>query len=359
MFNPVFSFTADITNHLLKIESSRVAIQSLPINIKLLSSLRESARLDSTHYSTQIEGNRLSPSEVEQVVKGHKSYGRERDEQEVKNYYKALDFLDTAIISSETEITEKNIQTIHGLVMQGKERPTAYRDGQNVIRNSLDGKIIYMPPEHFDVPKLMAELCDWINKEISQKSLPIPVVAAIAHYQFATIHPYYDGNGRTARLLTSLILHLNDYGLKGIYALEEYYAKNLQGYYNALSIGDSHNYYLGRAKADITQWLVYFCEAMAISFSGIHHKILDLNSGGEDHSHLLRKLDSRQKQVLMLFQESQYIATKEIAHQLGITPRAALNLCKKWTEEGFIIETSHSKKTRKYELAEKWLILIE
>lgn len=115
-------------------------------------------------------------------------------------------------------LTEKHVKTIHGLVMDGKEKPTRYRDGQNVIKDSSNGNIVYMPPEPSDVPALMKNLIAWINKE--KRELPVPIIAAIAHYQFATIHPYYDGNGRTARLLTNLILHKSNYGLKGIYSLE-------------------------------------------------------------------------------------------------------------------------------------------
>jgi Fic family protein len=83
----------------------------------------------------------------------------------------------------------------------------------------------------------------------------VPLIAALAHYQFATIHPYYDGNGRTARLLANLILHKAGYGLKGIYSLDEYYARQLTGYYEALTVGPSHNYHLGRAEADVTGFL--------------------------------------------------------------------------------------------------------
>ena len=109
-----------------------------------------------------------------------------------------------------------------------------------------------MPPEAHDVSPLMKGLVDWINESIKEQELPAPIIAGLVHYQFATIHPYYDGNGRTARLLTTFMLHKMGYGMKGIYSLEEYYAKNLQGYYKALTIGKSHNYYGGRAKADVT-----------------------------------------------------------------------------------------------------------
>src|SRR5271169_814715 len=82
----------------------------------------------------------------------------------------------------------------------------------------------------------------------------------------------YDGNGRTARLLTTLVLHLGTYDLKGLYALEEYYARDLKAYYEALTVGPSHNYYLGRAAADITRWIAYFVEGMATSFENVRNQ---------------------------------------------------------------------------------------
>ena len=72
----------------------------------------------------------------------------------------------------------------------------------------------------------MRSLVEWTNAELTDGELPAPIVAALAHYQFATIHPYLDGNGRTARLLATLILRKSGYGLKGIYSLDEHYAKS-------------------------------------------------------------------------------------------------------------------------------------
>jgi Fic family protein len=93
-----------------------------------------------------------------------------------------------------------------------------------------------MPPEAKDVTNLMKGMVDWINQNTD---LSCPAIVGIALYQFATIYPYYDGNGRT--LLTTLILHLGGYDLKGLYSLEEYYARNLNAYYKAINIGKSHN----------------------------------------------------------------------------------------------------------------------
>ena len=343
----------------MDIEASRQAVTDLPITVPVLTSLRESARLVSTHYSTQIEGNRLTQEQVEEVVHGGTFPNRERDEQEVKNYFLALDYLDTLIKGQSRHIDESDIQILHGLVMEGKARPTPYRDGQNVIRDGGSRSIVYMPPEAKDVQALMHELIAWVNTEVSKAELPVPIIAALAHYQYATIHPYYDGNGRTARLLTNLVLHQSGYGLKGIYSLEEYYARNLQSYYQALTVGESHNYYFGRAEGDITDWVTYFCGGMADAFANIRVKALEAAKQADtDHTALLRELDQRQKQVLSLFQGSRYISTRDIANLLKIHPRTALNQCKKWLEAGFIIQHGDANKSRKYELADKWLELI-
>jgi len=89
---PNYRITAETARALMAIEASRAAVDRLPITARLIASLRESARLLSTHYSTQIEGNRLTAVEVERVIAGHGGFpGRERDETEVRNYYRAVD----------------------------------------------------------------------------------------------------------------------------------------------------------------------------------------------------------------------------------------------------------------------------
>lgn len=93
VFTPNFQITAALTRYLMDIEASRQAVSSLPITVSVLTSLRESARLISTHYSTQIEGNRLTQEQVDDVLHGGTFPNRERDEREVKDYYQALTFL--------------------------------------------------------------------------------------------------------------------------------------------------------------------------------------------------------------------------------------------------------------------------
>ena len=133
----------------------------------------------------------------------------------------------------------------------------------------------------------------------------------------------------------------------------------MQAYYNALTVGESHNYYFGRAEADITNWVTYFCGGMADAFTNVRLKATEAASEiKKDHSILLRELDQRQKQILSLFSKSKYITTREIAELLGVHPRTALNLCKKWVDYEFIIQHGTANKSIKYELAHKWLGLI-
>src|ERR1700733_7266755 len=227
-YQPIFAITPAMARGLMRIEAVKQAIQMLPITPRVLANLRETARLFSTHYSTMIEGNRLTQEQVAQVIEGAQHFpGRERDENEVSGYYSALDEVER-IARRRERVSEVMVRKVHALVMAGgktRVKPTAWRDGQNVIRDARSKGIAYMPPEAKDVPRLMEQLVSWTN---AKDELPAPIKAGIAHYQFATIDPYYDGNGRTARLLTILVLYLGTYDLKRLYALEEYYAHNLR-----------------------------------------------------------------------------------------------------------------------------------
>lgn len=359
MFQPRFNISPTATRALMTIEASRQVLDTLPFTVEMLASLRETARLMTTHYSTQIEGNRLTQEQVKAVVEGKGHFpNRERDEQEVRYYYRALEYVEQAGQSPDP-LDEQTIQTIHGLVMHGKPSPTPYRDGQNVIRDSGSGRIVYLPPEAPDVAVLMANLVDWINASLAEGLYPVPVIAAVAHYQFATIHPYYDGNGRTARLLTTLILHRNGYGLRGIYSLEAYYAQNLQAYYEALSVGESHNYYMGRAEADFSGFVTYFCQGMDTAFAKVRLQATQQEAQGKgDQSPLLRNLNARQRLALTWFQQHRTATTQELASQLGLNPRSVSALCKEWLESGFLELENPSRKARTYRLAAMYEALL-
>jgi Fic family protein len=358
MFQPVYRITPAITKALMAIEADRQIVADLPIDLTVLASLRETARLVSTHYSTQIEGNRLTQGQVKEAVAGARFPGRERDELEVRHHYLALKQMER-LAGEGKPLTEVQLRRLHGLVMTGQPKPTPYRDGQNVIRNSHTRDIVYMPPEAKEVPSLMADLVKWINQELYEGDLPVPLIAALAHYQFATIHPYYDGNGRTARLLANLILHKAGYGLKGIYSLDEYYARNLAGYYAGLTIGPSHNYHLGRAEADTTQFLDFFCVGMADAFSAVRAQAAKAaKRGAHDQSGLLRNLDPRERRLLELFRRNGTASASEIASHLKLSQRTVVALCRAWLRTGFLELQNSSRKNRAYRLGIIYVDLI-
>lgn len=354
MFHPVYRITPTTTTALMEIEASRQAVVELPLDVGVLSGLRHTAKLLSTHFSTQIEGNRLTPAQVEEALAGAHFPARERDEKEVRNYYRAFEEVE-ALVARPGPIREDDLRRLHALVLTGRSRATPYRDGQNVIRDSGSGAIVYMPPEAKDVPALMEALVAWVNGSIASRELPAPIIAAIAHCQFATVHPYHDGNGRTARLIATLILHRTGYGLKGIYSLEEHYAQDLRAYHRALAIGPSHNYYLGRAEAEMTGFIEYFCQGMEKALAAVRAQAVKAaNRGANDASPLLRQLDPRQRRVLELFQGRGTATTAEIAAHLGLSPRTVAALCRAWAKSGFLAAHDPSRKNRSYRLGDAY-----
>lgn len=355
MFKPNFQITAQVAKNLMVIEQAKQVISDAPFSLELLRRLRETALFTSTHFSTQIEGNRLTLPEVQAVKRGEKFPEREHDVIEVKNHYKAFAYMERqAERQKPLEISE--IQTLHGLVLYGKEKPTPYRQQQNVIKDSHSGRIVYLPPEAKDVEMLMQELVEWVNAQLQAQDLPAPIIAGVAHYQFATIHPYLDGNGRTARLLTTLILRRAGYGLKGIYSLDEHYANNLRSYYDCLSVGHS-NYYEGRAETDFTPFIEYFCEGMAQAFSKIKVEATKEQSETLDQSSLLRELDPRQRRLLVLFQQQGSATAQEMAEHLKLKPNTLVILAREWVKSGFLETQNASRKIRSYRLGERYISL--
>lgn len=352
-WQPRYSITTPAASGLMEIESARAAVAHTPLSPAVQAELRRRARLRSTHYSTRIEGNRLTLAETAQVIEKRRAefHGRERDVREVRNYWTALVRLEEWA-AKKSVFTELLIQRLHALVEKGaRAKPTPYRDGQNVIRDSASNEIIYLPPEAKDVPTLMAAMVAWVN-QAEKDGVPIPVIAALAHYQFVTIHPYYDGNGRTARLLATFILQRGGYGLKGFFSLEEHHARDLEGYYQALATHHHHNYYEGRAAVDLSNWIEYFIQTLATVFKSVQEEaVRAAQEGLPAESDEMRQLDHRARVVLGLFARSDRITSAQVAHALGLSDRTARNLLKEWVEDGWLVVANPSNRARSYSLS--------
>ena len=216
------------------------------------------------------------------------------------------------------------------------------------------GTIVYMPPEAVDVPKLMNDLVRWINRAEAE-GVPVPIIAGLAHYQFVTIHPYYDGNGRTGRLLATFLLQRGGYGLHGFYSLEEEHARDLAAYYGALTTHPHHNYYEGRADTDLTLWLEYFTTTLARVFATAREEASRHASQGMIVApEALRGLDPRARAVLALFTRTERITTADLVACLGLSERTCRMLCVEWVRQGFLEATSSARKNRGYILSAKY-----
>lgn len=182
-----------------------------PLSATVVSRLREHFAIEFTYNSNAIEGNRLTLRETELVVsQGITIKGRSlREHLEAKDHHEATQFLyDAADARKSGPVTEVLIRSLHRLVVRETEAETAgsYRKGSVRITGSA-----HVPPEGFEVPRLMREFVTWIQK--SRKSLHPVVFASLAHHRLAAIHPFEDGNGRTARLLMNFLLMQSGYPL--------------------------------------------------------------------------------------------------------------------------------------------------
>jgi Fic family protein len=353
IWKPSYTISNAIAQGLMAIEAAKAVVENTPLAPSVEAELRYKARVRSTHYSTRIEGNRLTLKEAQDVIEKKKTdlHGRQRDVNEVRNYWDAL-LKAEDWAAKKVDFTEDLIRRIHGIVEKGlRSKPTAYRDGQNVIRDSKSGGIVYMPPEAKDVHPLMAAMVNWVHKA-QRENIPVPVIAALVHYQFVTIHPYYDGNGRTARLLATFILQRGGYGLHGFFSMEEHHALDLSGYYNSLVVHEHHNYYYGRAEADLTNWVDYFVRLLARVFTQAKEEALKAGKTGiPSEPEKLRRLDHRARVVLALFARHDHITAKDAAQALGLSDRMMRILMTQWVEDGWLICVNKSNRSRSYGLS--------
>lgn len=183
-------------------EKKRLLDKSRPLSTSLLERLREQITVEWTYNSNAIEGNTLTLKETKLVLEeGITVAGKSlREHFEATNHRDAILFLEK-LVRSKKKIGEADVNQIHAIISKNIEKKFAgqYRKGQVRI---IGAKKI--PPNYLKVPKLMKDLYNWINN--NPEKLHIVELAALAHYKFVAIHPYYDGNGRVARLLMNLIL---------------------------------------------------------------------------------------------------------------------------------------------------------
>ena len=270
MFTPSFNITNRILTHISKIEAAEEVIRNAPILPLWEKEFRQDAVIRAVYHGTHIEGNMLGKDEAKDVLMGKDVMARGRDIQEVINYRKVIDFIDEEAKNGVEKVTEPLIKKIHKLVVTkvlADEQAGEYRTKQVIIRNSQTGEITFRPPTPIEVPFMMREFCYWLNSTSKDDLHPI-IKAGIAHHEFVRIHPFIDGNGRTGRALTTLVLFMGGYDIRRFFSLEEYFDKDAASYYEYLQKASS---------GDMTSWLEYFTYGAAAEFERIKEKILRLS----------------------------------------------------------------------------------
>jgi len=356
-YNPLYRTTPLIIKCLGKIEAAREIVENLDLPLDLEQAFRQDASVRMSHYSTKIEGNRLTLKQSKELIVGKDVMAREIDKREVMNYYECLELIHQTT-QSRKPITESLIKNMHGVIqkgiLKGKLRGE-YREAQNAIYDSRTRKPVYFPPEAKDLSGLMKSFVEWLNRD--QETPPI-LKAGIAHYQFVSIHPFMDGNGRTARALATLVLYKEKYDLKRFYSLEEYYSEDLKGYYDALHHCQGLHYY-NKPNPDITTWLEYFLKGGAVIFDGVKEKALEatkkhLPTKSKKDMDLLQKIGPREKRVMAYFQKNLQLRTKNLCVIFRIKERAARDLLAKWIEQGLIAKQGSGKRDAYYVLTAEY-----
>lgn len=278
MYKPKFTITPLINNQIAQIEAIRQNIDRANILPTQEISLRYKAAIESTHSSTSIEGNPLSSNQVQKALEG-KMNAWEKRVIEVVNYKKAWDWV-VKRSKNPAPITLKDILHIHSLVMKdllSKEKIGQIRPGPIYIVDLFKDKEIlkYTGPSQKIVPKLIENLLVWLS---SNPDLLHPtLLAGILHYEFVSIHPFSDGNGRVTRLLVKLLLDSLGYDFRGLLVLDSYYWQNTSLYYQSLN--QAHKYSL-QTKSNLTPWITYFVTGFSAVATDLNRKINLIHSLG-------------------------------------------------------------------------------
>ncbi len=297
--------------------------------------------------SSRIEGTQTSIEEA--LLKESDIDPEKRDDwSEVQNYIEAMNF---AIKELENlPLSNRLLRQTHGLLLQGvrgkHKQPGEFRTSQNWIGGASISDAIFIPPHYQELPELMGDLEKFLNNE--DIHVPHLIRIAIAHYQFETIHPFLDGNGRLGRLL--ITLYLVRYGIlkKPTLYLSEFLERNKGHYYD--------NLMLVRSKSDLLQWLRFFLVGVhetAVRSIDTFNKILKLKDDVEGHR--IVKMGKRvvlaQKLVRHLYKRPMVHAS-DVAENLGINITTANRLIQDFIDEHILEELTGYKRNRVFAFRE-------
>lgn len=306
MYQPKFTITNKILKNIGIIEASREIIDHAPLLPYYEKQFRKDALVRTVHFGTHIEGNELNLSQTGKVMMGQEVVGRERDIQEIINYRKAMEFISASQIADRRSmIDDELIKKLHKITVNKilpPEKCGEYRKNQVVIKNNQTMEVSFRPPQADAILPQIQKLIAFISAKQNQDIHPV-LKSGIVHYELARIHPFVDGNGRVARALSTLILFIEGYDIRKFFSLEEYFDSNATEYYSALQSVEKKG-------GDLTVWLEYFTQGLAIELSKIKDKVERISVDGKLRERLGGKplmLTDRQLKIIEYIQQTGFL----------------------------------------------------
>ena len=296
--------------------------------------------------SSRIEGTQTT---IDEAVLPEEEIAPERrdDWLEVQNYTKAMNHAIAAL--ERLPLSMRLLREAHKILMssaRGEHRnPGEIRKSQNWIGGSNLKNAIFIPPTHQELPDLLTDLEKfWHNEKIA---IPHLIRAAFSHYQFETIHPFLDGNGRVGRLLITLYLVDRKLLTKPTLYLSDFFERNRGAYYDALTAVRTSN--------DIEHWLKFFLTGVAETAAGSKQTfegIVALRQRCEEQILRLGKRATKGQALLRELYSQPVMSANDIANKLGITHQSASSLIRSFEEMGILREITGRKKDRLFVFSE-------
>jgi Fic family protein len=342
MYTPRFTITPKINLQIADIEAQRVVIERSKILPSKEIVLRKRASVEATRSSTGIEGNPLSIREIELVLSGQKVAASERFITEVVNYKKALGFIEKRA-QENTRLSVRDALSVHAIVMNNllqQNKIGELRKTPIYIIDIINKKEIirYEGPDPKNVEALLDDLFAWM-KQTQGKLHPL-LIAGIFHYEFVSIHPFADGNGRVTRLSTLLYLYQCGYGFRNILVPDSYYFSDRKRYYAALN---NAKQYVRQTKADLTSWLEYFIEGMHQATSDISRKITLVSL--PQNSHDLVTLSNEDYQIIEFISGVQKSDIEAIETAIGLPKRTVQRILQRLVQVGVLARMGKGRAT--------------